>query len=495
MSVPTSEKAARSMGAMPKPRMPFRYSLTFVLPAALSGAIFLATLAIAAIGVSMIHAANNAALENKASVFLDGLAGHVAPLGAITDDAAYRTLIHSLSHQSVLGEEAVAVGWRQADGSIRVLSAPDNRDQARLLDLVDNSLRQPAGHKAFEIDRDARATFTKTYRGEEQEFALAALFDARAVVDANWAALQSAAAISLVLAALAAGLSFFITRKSVEPLRAFTERLANPASVGGSASLAHAGLEVAALETALSLRQQNEQARARTLEELAQSERDALLARLAATLAHEVRNPLAGILNALSTLRSHGHEASARIETITIAEAGLESLRRIADVTLATYRRRDGRTTIHASDIRDLRMLIAPDAERGGITLLFDVDDGLALTLDADALRQILVNLLLNACRATPTGGQVTLRAEMEDGAARIAVTDTGPGMPGDVLALLRAGSKTEIPPTRELGVWIVSTLVDEIGATINVSSQHGQGTTVTLVVPNASLEKETGHA
>ncbi|MFO7073787.1 hypothetical protein P3E18_26480, partial [Pseudomonas aeruginosa] len=74
--------------------------------------------------------------------------------------------------------------------------------------------------------------------------------------------------------------------------------------------------ELASLESALTIREEDEAARSKALEELAQAERDAHLARVAAVIAHEVRNPLAGMLSGVSTIRRFGDDPDVREETL-----------------------------------------------------------------------------------------------------------------------------------------------------------------------------------
>src|SRR5690606_2589282 len=129
------------------------------------------------------------------------------------------------------------------------------------------------------------------------------------------------------------------------------------------------GPELQRLEHALSLREQSESERAETASRLAQQERDSLLARLAASIAHEVRNPLAGLMNGVSTLKRFGEDPEVRAHTISLFEQGLSSIQRAVDVTLSTYRRRSGASILSGRDICDLQLLIGPEARRAQVTL------------------------------------------------------------------------------------------------------------------------------
>lgn len=98
------------------------------------------------------------------------------------------------------------------------------------------------------------------------------------------------------------------------------------------------------------------------------------------------------------------------------------------------------------------------------------------------------MNLLLNACKASPPGGTITLEVTGGSEGTRLSVTDMGPGLPAEILSFLKAARPGELPPSRELGIWIVSSLADDMGARLNVESCAGEGTTVTVILPAADV-------
>lgn len=467
-----------------------KWPLTTVLPVAISTTMLGISLILTLIVTSFFHAHNTASLEQKAAIFLDAMAGHVVQETSIDADTAQAALLNALRFPSILREEAVALGWA-TNGSHEVLHHPGNSTEPRLSEALERALSGTT-EVGFQIGPDQRGLLTRSYEHRGEAFAITALFDAREVVDANRNALNTALAINAALAISAALITFAITRSALSPLRAFTDRLAGEVrDTKVDRQHAFASAELANLETALLRRRQNEESRSVAIRQLAQAERDALLARLAATLAHEVRNPLAGILNALSTFRRYGDDRAVREETLDIVESGLRSLERITDVTLSAYRKRAGHQRVGARDLLDLDVLIEPEARRKDLTVAWNVPEDLAISADADALRQVLVNLLLNACKASPAGGHVSLDVKAGADGTRVSVTDMGGGMPAEVLAYLQAGQHKELPSSRELGIWIVSALADDIGARLSVESRSGQGTKVTIIIPpTATVEQ-----
>lgn len=454
-----------------------RLPLTTILPVAVSAAILVVTLSVSTIGIVLLQSYVGQTLEQKASIFLDGFAGHVAQAFGDEPERMQTLLANALRHQSTLGEIHVAIGWID-DGALLVDIYPSTDDAVEARAALSAALASGPGTSRFLFSDGQYARLTKVYVEEGSAFAISTLFDARDVVRANRATTLLAMLVSGVMTAVAVAITFLITRRFTLSLRAFSARLANnPALPSGSRN------ELTALELALATRERSEAERAEALTRLAEVERDALLGRVAATIAHEVRNPLAGILSALSTIRRFGNDRQVREETLEIVEGGLRSLERIADVTLATYRRRGGVKRLTASDIRDLGLLIGPDAQRKQLTIDWRLDETVAFEADADAVRQILVNVLLNACAASPEQGRITVELAATDATVEIGISDQGPGLPDSVLAYLRATNSSQAHSSRELGIGVVTALVEDIGARLSVESRARQGTTITLIL------------
>lgn len=135
------------------------------------------------------------------------------------------------------------------------------------------------------------------------------------------------------------------------------------------------------------------------------------------------------------------------------------------------------------------------EAKGSNVDLRWEVDPDIQIVTEADALRQILINLLLNAIRAVPEQGVVTVSLAINEDTPRTAsvtVADTGKGMPADMIASLVSGKVDALPQERSLGIWMVSNLVDQIGARLSVSSEEGQGTAVTIILPQPAVSEAT---
>ena len=217
---------------------------------------------------------------------------------------------------------------------------------------------------------------------------------------------------------------------------------------------------------------------------LATQEKFAVLGKLASGMAHEVNNPLGGLFNALDTLRRHGDDAAVRDATVNLLQRGLTHIRNVVRSALVTYRRETADRSLRAVDIDDLRLLVEPEALRKRVQ--FDWVNELqgSLPVAGESVRQVILNLLINACAASPEGGAVRLRAYLTESALTIEIGDQGSGLPSDVEKYL-VGQSEEAPRVGSgLGLWIVRRLVADQGGAIRVAHDEGFSTLIRVTWP-----------
>jgi len=300
--------------------------------------------------------------------------------------------------------------------------------------------------------------------------------------------------VATVLACLgAAGVGFLIVHRMVRPVRLLTDRLRR-AQAGDFDRVPAGMMPPQSSDYGRLLRGYNDLADALTERDalaarLAERERESVLGRVAATLAHEVRNPLGGMTTALDTVRKFGDDREVRAQALDLIERGLWSIRDVVSSVLAFHRMpADGRK-LTSGDLEDLRTLIAPEAARRDLGLSWhNAIDG-AVDVDATKTRQIALNLLLNACEASPSGGRVSFAATLANGASiadqlRLEVADSGPGLPPSVIAALtELGTVDPNDPPRGLGIRVVRDLVRSLGGRI-IAATGEQGSRIIVTLP-----------
>ena len=217
---------------------------------------------------------------------------------------------------------------------------------------------------------------------------------------------------------------------------------------------------------------------------LAEQERYAVLGKLAAGMAHEVNNPLGGLFNALDTLRRHGDDADVRDVTLSLLHRGLTHIRNVVRSNLVNYRRGDAQHSARAVDFDDLRLLIEPEASRKTIVLDWHNEIRGSIPVAGESVRQATLNLLINACAATPPGGIVRLRVHATDNALVIDVGDQGPGLPQDRAQYLLDHSDDAPAVGSGLGLWIVRRLVADEHGEIALIRESGLTTVIRVIWP-----------
>ena len=258
--------------------------------------------------------------------------------------------------------------------------------------------------------------------------------------------------------------------------------------------VAHA-LGIAAEElTAADARRQSvlqQEQDARALAEAANRTKDEFLA----VLSHELRTPLNAVYGYARMLRSgqlSGDRAQRALEAIDRnANAQVQLIDDLLDVSrVSTGKMRLDIRPVELRPVVDAALdAIRPAAEAKGLRLQSTLEPNVRpLAGDPDRLRQVVWNLLMNAVKFTPRGGDVRVRLEQADAHARIVVTDTGIGIRADVLPFVferfRQGdsSTTRAHSGLGLGLALVKHLVDLHGGSV-VAHSDGEGKGATFVV------------
>ena len=231
-----------------------------------------------------------------------------------------------------------------------------------------------------------------------------------------------------------------------------------------------------------------------------QEDKEAFLVRLAAGLAHEIKNPLSTMAINLALLDeewggarrgSGAPEPGAReqrcLKRVHTLQREVRRLETIVDDFLRFAR--GGQINRAPADlcalVREVLEFVEPEDRAQGIRHHADLPAGLPLVmLDTGAFRQAVLNLVVNARQAIPDGGELIVRVERQGNFVELTVTDTGVGMtPEDLERCFELYYSTKKGGTG-LGLSTTRRIIEEHDGTITVVSEKGRGTSFSIVLP-----------
>ncbi|MGM0806549.1 MAG: ATP-binding protein [Bacillota bacterium] len=222
-------------------------------------------------------------------------------------------------------------------------------------------------------------------------------------------------------------------------------------------------------------------------DEIRRSEKQHTLGELAASIAHEVRNPLTVVKGFLQLMEGED-ERHKHYYPLILSELGrAENI--ISDyLNFAKPEFKKIETFPLPLLVMELSILLNPYALKEGISLTHTIESDAVLTTDRNQLKQALINILKNAVEATPKEGRVTIKLIEEDDAVKIIVRDTGKGMTKEQLA--RVGSlffSTKEQGTG-LGTMVSTRIIESMGGRVDYASKLGKGTKVSVTLPLTHL-------
>jgi PAS domain S-box-containing protein len=240
------------------------------------------------------------------------------------------------------------------------------------------------------------------------------------------------------------------------------------------------------------LRDKNDELAAMT-QQLWQASKLATMGELAASIAHELNNPLATITLRIETLLDQLSQDEPKERSLQIIIGEVERMAGLV-TNLLQFTRRNHRqvSTIDVpEEITNSIEFVGYYLRNHKIEVVKDLDDSLQpIHADRQQLRQLFLNLVTNACDAMPDGGTLTVSAKSDrEGAVVIDFTDSGHGIGADDLEKIWEPFFTTKPEGKGtgLGLAICRRIVEEHGGTIDIQSQVGRGTTFHVVLPAAS--------
>jgi PAS domain S-box-containing protein len=228
-----------------------------------------------------------------------------------------------------------------------------------------------------------------------------------------------------------------------------------------------------------------------TQEQLLQSEKLAAMGRLTSQIAHELNNPLYGIMNTLELLKTEVPPQSKRRR---ILEMALSETVRLADLLrkMLSFSKPDEeqKQPVDINMILDeILLLLTKQLHENSIKISTSFEEGLAkVYASKNQLRQVFLNMISNARDAMPEGGTLTMKTKSNGNQIYVEVTDTGVGIREEHLDKIFDAFFTTKEGVKGvgLGLSVCYGFIKEHGGDIKVTSKRGKGTTFTIILPKA---------
>ena len=280
-----------------------------------------------------------------------------------------------------------------------------------------------------------------------------------------------------------AAIGWFGGRRMIQPLEKLraSMRAAPTSNVRPAvAEVSRLNDEVGELGTAFLGMMDEIDAKRRLEREMLNAERMASIGRLTAGIAHEVNNPLGGMLAAIANRRLRGGVDEATERTLALLERGLQQIHSTVSALLNEARRE--LHELRDDDVHDLYLLLHPEARNLDCALDWRVQVPVDCKLPSVPVRQVLLNLTLNAIAAAGTGGRVRVLTDQGDGQWRVRVANTGAALsPARFAQLLEAQPGGDDGRTG-LGLWITARILHTVGGRLELAAAPADGFATELI-------------
>jgi signal transduction histidine kinase len=223
-------------------------------------------------------------------------------------------------------------------------------------------------------------------------------------------------------------------------------------------------------------------------------EKFASAGRLAATIAHEVNNPMEAIKNAIYLLAGKTKPEAEPVYEILKSET--ERVARIVRQMLGLYRNQESVKPVSINTlIEDTVLLLGRQLQRANIEVIQEYAELPPAVVSSDQMRQVFSNIVINARDSMPNGGKLKIRTRQVRGAdglhgwIRILIGDTGTGIPKHIVpTVFEPFVTTKGEKGTGLGLWIVKGIIGNHGGKISVRSKVGAGTVFKIDLPMVRL-------
>lgn len=477
-------------------RLPYRVQI----PLGLSLAVLIAAILVTAITARVT--AQNARQEvlsllDRAVVLL---IAQVRPMVVADDTWRVFALLRDTAELvpgAAIGQARLAI--LDAEGRVFAASDPAQLETGRAL-LGQPWREQPTPVPSDITDRqrldqgDGSVVMVDPIRSEDGQTLGFVLTEVDAAVFApDWASLAQTALLAIALAvALLVPVGWWVGQRMTRPVErlvAVIERIGreDPSQLRGAVpttqdpELSRIGDAVNQLMAELERRKLAE-------ERALSAERLAAVGRMTAAVAHEINNPLAGLLTATQTLRLHGRSDDIRTRTIDLLDRGLQQIRTTVAALLPQARMDD--RPLEPGDLEDIVTLVRVSSGKQPVEIRFGVEVDSALRVPSAPLRQVMLNLLLNAMKAAAEQGIVSARLAADETRVTFCVTNNGPPLSAEKFRTTLAAESGRDP--RGFGLWVCQELANHLGGRFELDATQTDQTRLVFQVPNREAPEAT---
>jgi two-component system NtrC family sensor kinase len=227
-------------------------------------------------------------------------------------------------------------------------------------------------------------------------------------------------------------------------------------------------------------------------EALLQSEKLAAMGRLTSQIAHELNNPIYGIMNTLELLKTEIPPESRRRK---ILELSLSEIQRLSEMlrNMLSFSKpeEEARKRINLNDLLEgILLMMERQLRESNIRVVSDLDHEIPQVMaSTNQMRQVMLNMFKNAKEAMPSGGTLTVRTAKEDQKVSVHIQDTGVGIPEEIRNKIFEAFFTTKQKVKGvgLGLSVCYGIIKDHGGDIKVESEEGKGTTFVISLPIGS--------
>jgi len=229
--------------------------------------------------------------------------------------------------------------------------------------------------------------------------------------------------------------------------------------------------------------------RKRLQEQMSRAEKLAAIGQLSMGIAHEINNPLSGMLNCVRALAAEPEDEKLKKKYLLLIEKGLSRIEYIVRQLLGFAKEYQFEYTVHSLDglISETLDLLRYKIEKGNIRLQVDLNCGQKkYLLPGNHIQQVILNIVMNAIQAMPDGGTLSIESYEEKNNLVFIVSDTGIGIPQENLSRIFDPFFTtkDVGTGTGLGLSLSYGIIEKMGGNIEVTSEVGKGSSFKVTLP-----------